>query len=136
VTQTAPPPLFQASGSQYDGDAGSDDEEGGHVGRDEPADAVIAPADADNHLVFDHQRRQRERIGGLVVVNHLYVPQGATRFRMDRDEPRIVRRQKERVAQYRKDAVVGATADNRIRRWNVLVDPKDPALSRRAPRRR
>jgi hypothetical protein len=51
-------------------------------------------------------------------------------LRVDRDEMRIERAHEQSVAQHRKAAIVGATADFVISRADVLVNPEDAPCRR------
>ena len=96
-----------------------------HVIRgDEATDAAIATAAADDHLVFDDQRRERHRIGKTIVC-HLDVPQGTSGLRMNSNQMCVERGQKQRLAQHRQTPIVRSAARLVIGRRNVPVDPED-----------
>ena len=93
------------------------------VGGDEPADAELGAADADDDFVLHDKRRHGDRIGEL-DVRHRDVPKRPAVSRIDRDEMGVERAHEQRVAQYRDAAVVRAAADAGIGRRRVAVEPE------------
>src|SRR5438105_2238200 len=58
------------------------------VRRNEAADTQVAAADADNDLVLDHERCERQRVARLHIT-HRGTPPLAPGFGIDGDEARI-----------------------------------------------
>src|SRR4029077_20399021 len=91
---------------------------------DEAADAELLAADADNHFVLHHERRQRDRISELDIGQRV-VPDLAAAPGIDRDDVRVERPHEQRVAEDRDAAVVGTAADACFRRRRIAVEPED-----------
>ena len=96
------------------------------VGGDEAADAVLAAGHADDHLVLDDERRQRQRVAGA-GVGDAGLPDGPAADRVDRDELGVDGAHEQRVAQNRHAAVDAPAAGARLGRRGVLVAPEDAA---------
>ncbi len=95
-------------------------------GRDEAADAVLAAAEADEHLVLDDERRHRDRVAKLGIA-HRHVPERAAGRGIERDQVPVERAGVDDVAKDRDAAVVGAAAHARVGRHGVAVLPEHAA---------
>ena len=101
----------------------------GVVGSDEAADAVLAAADADDHLVLHHERRVRDRVAGR-RSGDLGLPHLPSGLRVDGNQVGVQRAHEQRLAQDRDAAVVRSAADDAIGIGRVAIDPEHAAGER------
>ena len=93
------------------------------VGGDESPDAAVAAAGADDHLVLDHERRERQRVGRL-HLGDARLPERAAVLRVDRNEVPVERAHVQGVAENRHTPIVRTAAGPVVRIGGVLVDPE------------
>src|SRR5580692_2143939 len=96
------------------------------VGRQEPADAVLAAGRPNDHLVFHHQWGMCDGIAGF-RVGHLGIPQQLPVFGVDGYDVRVDGSHEQRVAENREAAVYASAAQAGLWRRTIRVDPKDSA---------
>ena len=86
------------------------------------ANAVLAAGGADDHLVLDHQRRDRRRMPGLVVLERR-VPHDRAGLHVERDQVRVERGHEQLVAEHAEAAVDEAAARRQVRRQLAAIAP-------------
>ena len=101
----------------------------GVEGLDEAANAELGAGDAQNHLVFDHQRRHGGRVAALVVFER-HVEQHGAGLHVERHQVRIERRHVQPIAQHTKAAIDRTATQNHLVRQFTPVSPDLAAGSR------
>src|SRR5689334_19855491 len=93
------------------------------VGVEKTADAVLAARDADDHFIFDYQRRDSNRVPRL-IIRHDGIPAHTSRACVERYQVRIDGAQEKSVAQDCQTPIDLAAADMYVRRNRAPVRPK------------
>src|SRR5207247_10033810 len=93
------------------------------VSRDKSAYPVFSAGDADDHFIFDHQRRVRQRIAELRITD-LSTPDRTSRPGVDRDQAGVDGAHEQSVAEDRQATVHRAAADPRVGRRAVFIHPE------------
>ncbi len=101
----------------------------GVVGVNESAHPVLAAGDADHDEILHRQRRNCETVSGSIVRGN-FVPHDVAGLRVERDDVRIERSEKNFVAQNRQSAIHMPAARTNIRRELPLIHPDWPPGAR------
>ncbi len=94
----------------------------GVEGLDEAANAELGAGDAEDHLVFDHQRRHGRRVAALVVLERDVEQHGAG-LHVERHQVRIEGRHEQPIAQHAEAAIDRAATQNHLVRQFTPVSP-------------
>ena len=101
-----------------------------HVVRvDEAADAVLRAGDADDHLVFHHERRRCPAVA-LLEVDHRRVPLDRAGLAAEGDNVRVERRLEEPIAEHAEAAIDETATRDEAARQIAFVAPDLPARAR------
>ena len=95
----------------------------------ESANPVFAAGHANQHEIFDHQRRERNAVA-LTVVRGADVPYDVAGFGVERDHVRVERAKKNPVAENSESAVHAAAAWTNVGRQGALILPDGAAGAR------
>src|SRR5206468_257816 len=87
----------------------------GVISIDEPANAVFAAGNPDEHEMVDHQGRECDAVA-LTVVRRAHVPNDIARFCVERDDVGVKRAEKNFIAQDGHPAIDAATTGTNIGR--------------------
>src|SRR5205085_2732506 len=95
----------------------------GVISCNEPANTKLSPGHANDDLVLDHERRNRQCITGTRIRNP-GIPDRPACLGVKRDEMRIESCEKQGVTKDRQPAIYGSTAGPRVGRRIVTVNPE------------
>ena len=101
---------------------------GGIVRHNEPANTKLTAANTNNYFIFHHERRHRDRVA-KIFIPYFDIPERLTIRRIKRDQVCVQRAHEHLIIEHRHPTVVRTTADPRILRRCVPVEPEDPAGS-------